>query len=55
MMQQSMSEGKAGPAGSSRTTSEGHPQVFPGAGETRVPKGLSVSKHRAVRSAMTPA
>lgn len=26
----------------SLTTSEGHPQVFPGAGEARVPKGLSI-------------
>lgn len=26
----------------SLTTREGHPQVFPGAGEARVPKGLSI-------------
>lgn len=42
-------------SGPSRTTSEGHPQVFPGAGEAGVPKGLSISQDWAVRSAMTPA
>lgn len=39
----------------SLTTSEGHPQVFPGAGKTGVPKGLYISQDWTVRSAMTPA
>lgn len=42
-------------SGSSRTTCEGHPQVFPGAWEAGVSKGQGISQDWAVFLAMTSA
>lgn len=42
-------------SGSPRTTREGHTQVFPGAREAGVPKGLSVSRYWTVCPAVTSA